>query len=96
MRTLSVTRFSLASGTTGAVLYLFCMTVTMTAPRAFVIDFFNSVLHGPGVTSIMRWETPWWEMVVGVLEVFVIGWLCEVILATVYNAGLRPRGDGVA
>lgn len=32
---------------------------------------------------------PWWEMVVGVLEIFILGWLFGTIIAVFYNVGLK-------
>lgn len=96
MRLLNITRFGFALGASAALLYLVCMVITMTAPKPFVIAFFNSVLHGIDVGPIMRWEMPWWEMVVGVLEVFIFGWLFGAVFAVLYNLGRRPGGDGDA
>jgi hypothetical protein len=93
MRMLSVTRLGFALGASTALLYLACMVITMTAPKPFVIHFFNSILHGVDVAPIMRWAMPWWEMVVGVLEVFILGWLFGALLAVLYNVGTRPGGD---
>ncbi len=30
---------------------------------------------------------PWWEMVIGVLEVFILGWLVGATVAVLYNVG---------
>jgi hypothetical protein len=59
----------------------------LTVPKEAAIRFFNSILHGVDVTSIMRWDMPWTEMVVGVLEVFILGWLFGAVLAVLYNLG---------
>jgi len=85
MERLSITRLGFALASLFAVLYGVSMLIVMTGPRDTVIAFFNSILHGIDVTSIMRWEMPWWEMVVGILEVFIIGWLCGAALASFYN-----------
>jgi len=85
MERLSVTRLGFACGTLLAVLYGASMLVVMTGPRSAVVAFFNSVLHGINVASIMRWDMPWWEMVVGIMEGFLLGWLCGAMIAIVYN-----------
>lgn len=85
MNRLSVTRLGFALGSLSAVLYGASMLIVMTGPRDTVVAFFNSILHGIDVGPIMRWEMPWWEMVVGIMEVFIIGWLCGAALATFYN-----------
>lgn len=82
---LSVHRLSFALGTLFATLYAASMIIVMSGPREVVVRFFNSILHGIDVTTIMRWEMPWWEMVIGILEVFILGWLCGAALAILYN-----------
>ena len=89
MKRLSVTRLGFACGMLLVVLYGASVLIVMTGPRDTVVAFFNSVLHGIDVTSMMRWDMPWWEMIVGVLEVFILGWLCGMLTAMFYNAGAR-------
>ena len=75
---LSVTRLGFAFAMVFAVLYGASTLIVMAGPRETVVAFFNSILHGIDVTGIMRWEMPWWEMVVGVLEVFIIALFTEM------------------
>lgn len=49
------------------------------------IFFFNSLLHGIDVTSIIRTDMPWWEMVMGLVETFILGWLTGAAIAAIYN-----------
>ncbi|MCA9123654.1 MAG: hypothetical protein H6822_02475 [Planctomycetaceae bacterium] len=91
MRTLSVMRFGFALAMAAALSYVGCMFVMMTAPKDVTIRFFNSLMHGVDVTPIMRWEMPWWEMVVGVTEIFILGWLFGAIIAVFYNLGVKDR-----
>lgn len=89
---LSVRRAGLALGSGCALAYLGCAFVMATVPKEAAIQFFNSILHGVDVTSILRWDMPWWEMIVGVLEVFILGWLFGAFMASVYNyAPARKR-----
>ncbi len=76
-----------------ALVYLACVLIVHTVPRPAAIAFFNSIIHGIDVTSIMRWEMPWWEMVIGVLQVFIIGWLFGSAVAILYNWASGPEGD---
>jgi len=41
---------------------------------ATIIQFFNHLMHGVDLALIMRWDMPWWEAIVGVLEIFILGW----------------------
>tara|TARA_B100000965_G_C19582490_1_gene754233 strand:+ start:142 stop:450 length:309 start_codon:yes stop_codon:yes gene_type:complete len=84
---LSVKRFGLALGATMTLLYVGCVFVMATVPREASVRFFNSLLHGINVESVMRWDMPWTEMVVGVLETFILGWLLGAVFAVIYNLG---------
>lgn len=86
---LIVRRAGLALGSGFAAAYLGCTFVMMTVPQDAAIRFFNSILHGVDVTPIIRWDMPWWEMLIGVLEVFILGWLFGALMASVYNYGIR-------
>jgi len=92
VRQLSVRRFGFAMGMLFASLYAVSMVIVMSGPREAVVSFFNSILHGIDVTMIMRWEMSWWEMIIGILEVFILGWLCSAALAIFYNLAGRKAG----
>ena len=85
MSTVSIRRLGFALGATSALLYVGCVFVMMTAPKATVVAFFNSIMHGWNVEPIMRWDMPWWEAVVGVIEIFILGWLIGAVIALFYN-----------
>ncbi|REJ65723.1 MAG: hypothetical protein DWQ31_17450 [Planctomycetota bacterium] len=93
MHTLSVTRFGFALAMASALSYVGCVFVMMTVPKDVAINFFNSIMHGVDVTSIMRWDMPWWEMFVGVLEIFILGWLFGAIIAVFYNIGMKNKKE---
>ena len=82
---LSAYRLGYSVGLLFSFLYAASMIIVMSGPRQVTISFFNSIFHGIDVTSIMRWEMPWWEMIIGILEVFIIGCLCGAALAIFYN-----------
>lgn len=87
MMLLSPKRLGFAFGATSALLYLGCAFVMLTVPQDVAIRFFNSMMHGVDVTSIVRWQMPWYEMAIGVLEVFILGWLVGATVAVLYNLG---------
>lgn len=91
MHMLSAKRFGFALGATGAILYLGCVFVMLTVPHEAVIRFFNSLLHGWDVTPMMRWDMPWREAVIGVLETFILGWLVGAVFAVFYNLGTSKK-----
>lgn len=82
---ISIKRFGFALGAISALLYLGCVFVMLTVPQPAVVAFFNSLLHGWDVEPLMRWDMPWWEAIVGFIEVFILGWLIGAALAMFYN-----------
>lgn len=90
MHTLSARRLGFALGGAAATLYVGCVFVMMTVPHGAAVRFFNSMMHGWNVEPIMRWDMPWWEAVIGVFELFILGWLVGALVATLYNLGAKP------
>ena len=88
---ISVKRFGMAFGVTSALLYLGCVFVMGTVGREASIVFFNSLMHGIDVTTIIRTDMPFWEMVIGVLTIFILGWLSGATIASIYNLGLDNK-----
>ena len=84
--TINVKKFGFAAGLTGALLYLGCMVVMATVGHDGTIKFFNSLMHGLDVSTIVRMDVPLWEVGVGIVETFVIGWLIGACIAGFYNA----------
>lgn len=89
MEHISFRRFGLACGTTAALLYLGCVLVVASVSRESQIRFFNSLVHGIDVTSIVRTQMPVREMLLGVVEVFILGWLIGASIASIYNIGVK-------
>ncbi len=93
MNKLSIPRFGFAIAVASALSYLGCVFVMMTVPQNVAIRFFNSLMHGVDVTTIMRWDMPWWETILGVIEIFVLGWLFGAIIAGCYNCCARSESS---
>jgi hypothetical protein len=85
MERIEVKRFALAWGITFALLYLGCVFVMATTGRERTIFFFNSLMHGLDVSSIIRMNMPFWKMLVGIIEIFILGWLTGATIAAIYN-----------
>ncbi|MBL4697891.1 MAG: hypothetical protein JKX70_03560 [Phycisphaerales bacterium] len=88
--TLSIPRSGLALGGTLASLYAGCVFVMYTVPRETVIEFTNSILHGLNIETIIRWDMPMWEAGIGIIEIFILGWLFGALFAFLYNIGAKP------
>jgi hypothetical protein len=93
MSFINVKRFGLAFGTMCALFYLGCVIVMTFAGREHTVIFFNSILHGIDVTSIIRMNMPFGEMIMGVIEVFILGWLAGATIASVYNFSLTKDNN---
>ena len=91
MEAINIRRCGLAWGITSALLYLGCVFVMWSVGREGSILFFNSLLHGIDVTTILRTDRPWWGMAMGLVEIFIVGWLTGATIATIYNLGLGDR-----
>jgi hypothetical protein len=86
---ISPRRMGIAFGLTGVVFYLGCIITMSTAPREKAILFFNSLLHGIDVTSILRENVPIGQMLLGIVSSFVLGWFAGAMVAGFYNWGAR-------
>ena len=91
MNTLSPTRFGFGLAVASSLAYLGCAFVMSVVPQETAVRFFNSMMHGVNVEPIMRWDMPLWETIVGVVEIFILGWLFGAIIAVFYNFGLARR-----
>ncbi len=87
--TINVRKFGLAFGITAALIYFGCALVMVIVGREGTITFFNNLLHGLDVASIIRMNIPWWEGLIGMVEVFVIAWFFGACIAAIYNVSLR-------
>lgn len=84
--TINVKKLGLATGLTSALLYLGCALVMATVGHNGSIKFFNSLLHGLDVSTIVRMDVPLWEAGVGIVETFILGWLVGACIAGFFNA----------
>lgn len=90
MKSLDIKRFGFATGSTLALLYAACIVLMLTVPQELTVQFFNSLLHGWDVSPLMRWDVPWWEALLGIVETFILGWLFGALFSAFYN--LLPAG----
>ena len=85
MGAINVKKMGLAVGLTLAIVHLGCVSVMLFTSHATMIAFFNSLLHGIDVTSIMRMDMSAAEMVYGFVQIFILGWLMGASIASIYN-----------
>ena len=89
MERLNVKKLGFAVGFTGALIYLGCMIVMITAGQEGSIKFFNSLLHGLDTTNIIRMDVSLLEATLGIVQTFIIGWLTGASIAAFYNAQIK-------
>lgn len=91
MLKLNVKKLGLATGLTGALIYLGCMIVMATVGREGTIVFFNSLLHGLDTSSIIRMNVPLLEAFFGLVQTFILSWLIGACVAAFYNATIKEK-----
>lgn len=75
----------LAFGLTGTLLYLGCAFLMIVIGQDGTVMFFNSLLHGIDVSTIIRNNIPLWEVGLGIIEIFIVCWLIGACIAAFYN-----------
>lgn len=85
MQHINIKKFALAWGVAGVVFYLGCIILMATVGREGTILFFNSLFHGLDTSTLIRMDVPWTEALIGLVEIFILGWLSGVLVASVYN-----------
>ncbi|HPG11979.1 MAG TPA: DUF5676 family membrane protein [Chitinophagaceae bacterium] len=86
--TINAKKFGLAVGLTMALLYLGCAVVMATVGHEGTVKFFNSLLHGLDVSTIVRMNVSLGEAAVGIIETFILGWLVGACIAAFYNSAI--------
>ena len=91
MHRLNVKKLGFAFGLTGTIIYLGCMIVMATAGREGSIIFFNSLLHGLDTSNIIRIDIPLLEVLMGIVQTFILWWLIGASIGAFYNAQIKIK-----
>tara|TARA_R110002072_G_scaffold274918_3_gene435984 strand:- start:39 stop:314 length:276 start_codon:yes stop_codon:yes gene_type:complete len=91
MNHINIKKFGLAFGLTGVLLYMGCIVLMATVGHAGTVKFFNSLLHGLDVSTVVRMDVPLWEAGIGIIETFILGWLVGACIAGFYNATIKEK-----
>ena len=91
MHRLNVKKLGFAFGLTGTIIYLGCMIVMATAGREGSIIFFNSLLHGLDTSNIIRMDIPQLEVLMGIVQTFILWWLIGASIGAFYNAQIKIK-----
>ncbi len=85
MNHIHVKKFGFACGLTFALLNLSCMLLMIIIGHDGTVTFFNSLIHGMEFAAIIRMNVPLYEILIGTIEIFIIGWLIGACIAALYN-----------
>jgi hypothetical protein len=89
MNYISIKKLGLAFGLTAALLYFGCALVMFTVGHDGTVSFFNSLLHGIDVSSIIRMNISPFEELIGIVQTFILGWLVGACVAAIYNVSFK-------
>src|SRR5450759_3969318 len=81
MNYISIRKFGLAFGMTGALLYSGCALLMRIVGHERTVTFFNTLLHGLDVSSIIRMDVSVAEVFIGLTQTFILSWLIGSCIA---------------
>lgn len=91
MNHISIRKFGLAFGITGALLYFGCALTMLISGHDSTVKFFNTLLHGLDVSSIIRMNVSSGEVLIGLIQTFILGWLIGACIAGIYNVTSKSK-----
>jgi len=91
MNNINIKRFGLAVGITSSLLYLGCAVLLMVIGREETVFFFNTIFHGLDATTILKTSMPFQEVILGIVEIFVLGWFVGACIASIYNVTFKSE-----
>lgn len=91
MNHISIRKFGLAFGITGALLYFGCALVMLVLGQPSSVAFFNTLFHGVDVSSIIRMNISPIEGLLGLVQTFILSWLVGACIASIYNVSLNNK-----
>jgi len=91
MNYINIRKFGLAFGLTGALLYFGCAMVMLTLGHDSTVKFFNTLLHGLDVSSIIRMDISLVEELLGLVQTFILSWLIGACIAAIYNVSFNKK-----
>ena len=91
MNHINIRKFGLAFGITGALLYFGCALVMLILGHDSTVKFFNTLLHGLDVSSIIRTDISTVEELLGLVQTFILSWLIGACIAGIYNISLNKK-----
>ena len=91
MNHINIRKFGLAFGITGALLYFGCALTMLILGHDSTVNFFNTLLHGLDVSSIIRMDISPVEELLGLVQTFILSWLIGACIAGIYNISFNKK-----
>ena len=88
---INVKKLGFTFGLTGALIYLGCMIVMISAGKEGSIGFFNNFFHGLDTTSVIKLDVPLTEALIGIIQTFILGWLMGACIGAFYNVQIKVK-----
>jgi hypothetical protein len=86
---INIKKFGFAFGITGALLYFGCALLMLLLGHDSTVKFFNTLLHGLDVSSIIRMNISAIEVLLGLIQTFILSWLIGACIAAIYNISFK-------
>ena len=91
MKLIHIKSLGFAAGITAALLYLGCALVVNFTSAETTRTFFNSLLHGIDIGTMLRMNVSFRETILGLIQTFIIAWLIGTSIAAIYNILISGR-----
>lgn len=84
-------KFGLSIGFTFFLLYIVCMILMYFLGHDGTVTYFNNMLHGIDISSIVKINVTLTEAFAGIIEIFVLGTFIGICIGGFYNILLVGR-----
>ena len=85
MGAINIKRMGLASGLTLVVLRVGCIILFSVVSREQAIAFLKTLLCGVDVSPLLATGMSAHDVIYGLIQIFVLGWLAGTLLTSIYN-----------
>lgn len=91
-RELDSARFGLGLGSAWALLYLICILLIVIIGPQSIAYLVSILFHGLDMSALVSRQVTLGYAILGIIEVFIFGWLMGALTAVIYNWSL-PRKE---
>lgn len=91
MDKINIKRFGLAFGFTGSLMYFGCALIMLILGHDGTVKFFNILIHGADVSSIIKMNMSLVEALIGIVQTFILCWFTGASIAVIYNVTFKQK-----